>query len=204
MTAKVGEQSVSSSENDREASQDQDSSSEEIDDDYLDLDESITDDRGYTYKAGRPLSTSKKNSKFSTFNDSLVEFDDVDEYLQKQWLQDRAKKAVKRQERYLKRLEAQPTKANRKKAKRAGAAGLATSASFVHESASKQDAAPDLHRINRNIQTFIEESTRAEITLPPMEKKFRYAIHMLAEAYRYALLRPRRSDSVADSVPCPL
>lgn len=198
MTVKIDGQSVSFSEDDRADSEDQDSSSEEIDDDYLDIDEDVTDGRGYTYQAGRSLSASKKNPKISTFNDSLVDFDDVDEYLQKQWLQDRAKKAVKRQERYLKRLEAQPTKANRKKAKRAGVAGFASSGSFVHELASKQDATPDLHRINRNIQSFIEDSTRAEITLPPMEKKFRYAIHMLAEAYRYALVRLRCSDSMTD------
>lgn len=111
--------------------------------------------------------------------DVQFDFDDLDRSLQKQWQKDRATKALKRQERYLKRLEAQPSKANRKKAKRAGVSGLEMR--FEQGSVSSM---PDMHRIDGNIRAFIETSERQELALPPMDKKYRYAIHMLAEAYR--------------------
>lgn len=120
------------------------------------------------------------------------ETDDFDDYLQAQWLKDRQKKAIKKQERLLKRLEGKPTKANAKKAKRAAnkargwGADLDDGEDFgVNGDSDRADArVPEFHKINEDLRDFIENSGYAEYPLPPMDKKFRVAIHMLANAYK--------------------
>lgn len=126
----------------------------------------------------------KPHTRYQSAKATHFDFDAFDESLQKQWQSDRAKKALKRQERYLKRLEAQPTKLNRKKAKRAGAP---TASMFsLNNAGLGESAEPDFHRLNDRIKTFVEAGSLAQLALPPMDKKFRYAVHMLADTYRYA------------------
>lgn len=159
------------------ASDDDDEEEIEIEDELMALEELLMNGASFTYKA--PKSLTKRQSVDS----SHFDFDAFDDSLQKQWQKDRAKKALKRQERYLKRLEAQPTKSNRKKAKRAGASqDIWSDFADTFANATVQ---PDFHRIDSNIRSFVEDTSRAEIALPPMDKKFRYAVHMLADAYRY-------------------
>ena len=43
---------------------------------------------------------------------------------------------------------------------------------------------PEFHKINTDLRDFIDNSGYGEYPLPPMDKKFRYAIHMLADAYK--------------------
>lgn len=142
----------------------------------MDLEESLMSGIPFAYKLPRQASA-QQSVKATQFD-----FDAFDESLQKQWQNDRAKKATKRQERYLKRLEAQPTKLNRKKAKRAGASE--TSLMSFNKSSPNGTSEPDFHTLNQTIKLFIENTARAELSLPPMEKKFRYAIHMLADTYK--------------------
>lgn len=110
------------------------------------------------------------------------------EQLQAQWRRDREKKAARRQERALKRLEQKPSRANAKKAKRASAKRKGfRSGDVSDEEASLKTAsavAPDFHRLNEELKKWINESGFAEYQLPPMDKKFRMAVHMLAGAYK--------------------
>jgi hypothetical protein len=150
-----------------------DSSEDDVDDNSDDTDEAEAAEEEYLHSLVRKLARSGKGS--SLHSSTAFDFDDLDESLQKQWQNDRAKKALKRQERYLKRLEAQPTKSNKKKAKRAG----------VPDVSIEGDTMPDFHQLDRRIRTFIEDSEHGELHLPPMDKKTRYAVHMLANAYWY-------------------
>jgi hypothetical protein len=90
--------------------------------------------------------------------------------MQAQWQTDRNRKADRKKARLAKRLESQPTKANRKKAKRAGI-----------------EVAPvlrvDLHTVHASIKEFLMVPDRMSLNLPPMDKKERVAVHLLAECY---------------------
>ena len=122
------------------------------------------------------------------------ETDAFDDMLQAQWRKDRQKKAIKRQERALQRLEQKSSKANAKKAKRA----VANSRGFFQNDRDDNETSgfdlrfsggvvPPFHRINEDIRTWIDTTSFAEYPLPPMDKKFRCAIHMLATAYKCVL-----------------
>lgn len=167
----VGNYSAEAASNTSSSTEDQDDDELEADNEILAFEETLIEGGAYRLKSAKT---------------TAFDFDAFDESLQKQWQNDRAKKALKRQERYLKRLEAQPTKLNRKKAKRVGC----PETSVFSWSSDNVDglANPDFHRVDQNIRTFIESTTRAELALPPMDKKYRYAIHMLADAYRYGVL----------------
>lgn len=113
--------------------------------------------------------------------------DEFDEMLQKQWRKDREKKAIRRQERALARLEKKPTRANAKKAKRAAekAKGFRDDDDVDSDiDGGVLSKLPQFHKINDDLRRFIEHSGGGEYALPPMDKKFRYAIHMLADAYK--------------------
>ena len=113
--------------------------------------------------------------------------DDIDDMLQAQWRKDREKKAIKRQERALARLEQKPSKANTKKAKRAAQKAKAfrdDDGDVMVDLEITGGRVPQFHRINQDLKDFIENSGAGEYALPAMDKKFRFAIHMLADAYK--------------------
>lgn len=149
---------------------------DEVEEELMAFEERFMNGGTVAYKA------SKRADNGQLVSSAHFDFDAFDESLQKQWQNDRAKKALKRQERYLKRLEAQPTKLNRKKAKRAGAS--ADPWHLLDDGGQNSTLEPDFHRIDAKIRLFVENTSRAEFALPPMDKKFRYAVHMLADAYR--------------------
>lgn len=112
--------------------------------------------------------------------------DDIDEMLQAQWRKDREKKAIKRQERALARLEKKPSKANSKKAKRAAqkVRGFRDSDDDMMDLDVGGGKVPQFHKINQDLRDFIETTHMGEYALPAMDKKYRVAIHMLADAYK--------------------
>ena len=144
------------------------------------------DEDDESFLASRPARRNRQQPKFGS--------DIFDELLQSQWIKDREKKAIRRQERALKRLEAKPNKSNAKRAKRAS---LKAKAYREEESAGDTDIdlrlsggkVPAFHRINDDLKYFIEHSGHGEYEVPPMDKKFRYAIHMLAGAYKFVFIR---------------
>lgn len=103
----------------------------------------------------------------------MPDFNSEDEFineLQEQWQKDRQRKSDRKRARLQARMESKPTKANIKKAKRAGVE-------------IKPRNAIDLHAIHISIKDFLSTPDRATLSLPPMGKKDRVAVHLLAECY---------------------
>lgn len=90
--------------------------------------------------------------------------------LQEQWEKDKERKSQKKRERLLARLERQPTKKELKKAKKMGLEP-------------KPKNGIDLHEIHASIQSFLMSPNQDHLSLPPMGKKDRVAVHLLAECY---------------------
>ena len=99
-------------------------------------------------------------------------FDSDDEFmaeLQGQWEQDRARKGQRKKERMAARLAATASKAERKRAKRAG-----VEVGF---------AAVDMFRVNESVREYLMTPSQPSLALQPMAKRDRVAVHLLAEAY---------------------
>ena len=164
-------------EEDEESEDEEEESEDEEDQDDMDEEAELEDAHLAALKSARK----KRNGPAPTGAD------DIDDMLQAQWRKDREKKAIKRQERALARLEAKPSKANSKKAKRAAAKARGfrdDDGDVMGDLDVMGGKVPQFHRINVDLKDFIENSGLGEYALPPMDKRFRVAIHMLAEAYK--------------------
>ena len=112
-------------------------------------------------------------SRKGTQKQKATMFDSDDEFmhdLQAQWEQDRKRKSQRKKDRLADRLAQNPTKANRKKAKRAGVEVRPTSS-------------VNLKIIHADMVAFLQRPDMPSLSLPPMAKRDRVAVHLLAEAY---------------------
>ena len=193
--------------------------SEESEEEAEEDEDEDEDEDDMLMRFAKPIKKNKRQAP--TFESDF--FDDV---LQAQWLKDKQKKAIRKQEKALQRLEQKPNKSNAKKAKRASVKakaydmdddfGVLDGECLLHQIdlpgltictlfpqgvdlRLSGGRVPEFHRINTDLRNFIENSGHAEYPIQPMDKKFRYAIHMLADAYKYVafpVLICRRSDRV--------
>lgn len=114
-------------------------------------------------RKGKGKGKARKNEMFDSEDEFMEE-------LQNQWEQDRKRKSQRKKDRAADRLANNPTKANKKKAKRAGVEV-------------KPKGNINLHVIHMDIVGFLERPDMPSLSLPPMCKRDRVAVHLLAEAY---------------------
>lgn len=193
MTVEIADETtiliVSDDDEEESEEEEEDSESEEDEEDEFDIDDMLEDDIDALIMSGLQPSRRKANKQPPSTKDTFF-----DAHLQKQWQADRQKKALKKQERALARAEQNPNRSNKRKAKRAAGQARGFSARddegdmMLEFDINGNARIPEFHKINEDLRHFIESSGNMQYELPPMDKKFRYAIHDLAAAYKWVTL----------------